>query len=79
MNRPAIEAALAELNTQQSTKPGEARTKVVEATLAKLNELAPANINRTVGELRQFIHSSKECKIAIGIGPNIFNVVVHWI
>ncbi|MES2623411.1 MAG: hypothetical protein V4576_03315 [Patescibacteria group bacterium] len=78
MNRLAIEAALVELKAQQSQQLGEARTQAIEAALMKLNELAPADINRTVGPIRQFIHSGDTCDIVITIQPCIFNVVVDW-
>ncbi len=78
MNRPSIEEALAELNKQRSTEPGEARTTAIEAALEKLNLAAPATINRTVGDKRQFIHSGDECDMVISITPKAFSVVVDW-
>lgn len=78
MNKPAIEAALAELNAQQATQPGEDRTEAIESALEKLNRVAPATINRTVGPIRQFIHDGEECHISISITPKIFQVIVNW-
>jgi nucleotidyltransferase/DNA polymerase involved in DNA repair len=78
MDRPAIEAAIAKLNLQRSTSPGPERTSAIDEALAELNKVAPATLNRTVKGLRQFIHSSDECDINIGISPTVFNVIVNW-
>lgn len=78
MNRPTIEAAIAELNAQQFNEPGEARAVAIEAALVKLNEVAPADINHITDSIRQFTHQGDTCDIVIYIQPGVFSVEVDW-
>jgi len=78
MDRPAIEAVLAELHKQQSAPHGPDREKAIDVSLSKLEGLAPPQIHHTVGSVRQYIHRSSELKMVINITPSAINVVSRW-